>query len=456
MVEKASYVLSTYSFLISYSQEELLNVGYQSRNGNPIPSFDENLLIGLCSEAQQIFENESNILEIEGDLIIVGDIHGSLHDLLRILHLIFEGRSKVLFLGDYVDRGNFSLECITLLFSLKVMYPDIVYLLRGNHEFDSICSQYGFKDEILNYQNPKQFEDDLYGICNSYQKCDDRYKYSESLYNAFIQAFSYLPLCAIVNKTTFCVHGGLSPKLNLIDNINEIKRPINYLEESDLLADLIWSDPSSNTNGSFDENPRGFGYLFNREAVCKFLKNNSFNRIIRAHECVNKGSLQNFDGKCITVFSASSYGKFLGNSSSVLRLFQSDDSIGALTFLPIRRLQKNEALYYKVQPLNTNENKNRVCFSLLHPILISNCLASRLISNKNVRQIKKSKRISFQTSSLLPAPLIKPKFVTNSRKSYPYLKNSVLIKSASTNKYDNEIIMNNENNDDHQNNNILY
>lgn len=330
------------------------------------------------------------------------------------------------------------------------------YLLRGNHEFDSICSQYGFKDEILNYQNPKQFEDDLYGICNSYQKCDDRYKYSESLYNAFIQAFSYLPICTIVNKTTFCVHGGLSPKLNLIDNINEIKRPINYLEESELLADLIWSDPSSNTDGLFDENPRGFGYLFNREAVCNFLKNNSFNRIIRAHECVNKGSLQNFDGKCITVFSASSYGKFLGNSSSVLRLFQSDDSIRALTFLPIRRLQKNEALYYKVQPLNTNENKNRVCFSLLHPILISKCLASRLISNKNVRQIKKSKRISFQTSSLLPAPLIKPKFVTNSRKSYPYLKNSVLIKSASTNKYDNEIIMNNENNDDHQNSNILY
>lgn len=93
-----------------------------------IPSFDEELIIDLCFNAQNIFQKESNILELEGDLIVVGDIHGSLHDLLRILKFIQEGKFNVLFLGDYVDRGNFSLECITLLYALKIIYPDQYYI----------------------------------------------------------------------------------------------------------------------------------------------------------------------------------------------------------------------------------------------------------------------------------------------------------------------------------------
>lgn len=156
MSETAEYVSSAYSFIYTYPLDKLLDFGYQSREGNPIPSFDEELLINLCSEAEQIFEKEKNILELDGDLIIVGDIHGSLHDLLRILKYIHEKNTKVLFLGDYVDRGNFSLECITILFSMKILYPNQFYLLRGNHEFDSICSQYGFKSEILNHHIPKK------------------------------------------------------------------------------------------------------------------------------------------------------------------------------------------------------------------------------------------------------------------------------------------------------------
>lgn len=126
----SSYILSAYSFISSNTDDMLLDAGNRSKNGNPIPSFDENLLIDLCSEATQIFANEKNILEIEGDIIIVGDIHGSLHDLLRILKFIKKKNSKILFLGDYVDRGNFSLECITILFALKVSYPDDFFLIE--------------------------------------------------------------------------------------------------------------------------------------------------------------------------------------------------------------------------------------------------------------------------------------------------------------------------------------
>ncbi|KAK8876537.1 hypothetical protein M9Y10_006754 [Tritrichomonas musculus] len=444
MGKSAQYILSSYSFIFTHTQDKLLDVGYQPKNGDPIPSFDENVLIDLCTEVQQIFEKESNVLEIEGDVIIVGDIHGSFHDLLRILKFIQERNSRVIFLGDYVDRGNFSLECVTLLFALKVVHPDLFYLIRGNHEFDSICSQYGFKEEILNYYNPKKVTNPtlskqkqlnlklmkaksliLYDNLEPETQPDEYYsnhidrncyKYTEELYNAFIKAFSYLPIAAIANKTTFCIHGGLSPKLDHVDTINtNIARPITKMEESQLLSDVVWSDPSC-SSCLFDDNPRGRGYLFNRESVSLFLKNNSFNRMIRAHQCVKKGTLSNFGDQCITVFSASSYDK-MGNFSSILQLFQQDDVIKVTTFPPLERLQKSEAFYYKVQALNPNEEKSHVCFSLMHPKLITRTP----IVGKGSRQIKPFKSentLTLSSSSFRLSSLVKPKFTTNQRKSF--------------------------------------
>lgn len=417
MTQPAAYILSSYSFITAQPIEHILDVGYQSNDGSPIPSFDENLLIELCSNAKHIFEKESNILDIKGDIIIVGDIHGSLHDLLRILKFIQENNSKALFLGDYVDRGNFSLECITLLFALKVMYPEKYYLIRGNHEFDAICSQYGFLDEIIDYHNPKKVKEDsslsqLNEIINSDQflfddddedkivendtyiscnRCDiyysnhndmDCYKYSQKLYDAFIKAFSYLPISAIVNKTNFCIHGGLSPSLNTVSQIQKnICRPISDFEENKLLSDIVWSDPVNSSSFLFSDNTRGGGYFYNQKAALDFLKKNSLSRMIRAHECVKHGSQTHFLDKCITVFSASSYCSSRKNESGVLKLFQKGDCLEFVTFPPLPRLEKCEAVYYKVQPLHENSNKNHLYFSLRHPILASN-LAVRLAKVK--------------------------------------------------------------------------
>lgn len=413
------------------------------KEGNPIPSFDEDILIQLCLEVHQILAKENNIINIEGDVIVVGDIHGSLHDLLRILKFIQDKKAKVLFLGDYVDRGCFSLECITILFSMKVMHPDSIFLIRGNHEFDSLCSQYGFKDEILNYHSLKNPENcsslsakplikksqslfELNHIENEYyERCNDMYcyKYTETLYDAFINAFSYLPICAIINKATFCIHGGLSPKLNHVDDINKhIKRPISDFEENDLLSDVIWSDPA-HCNSLFDENPRGKGYLFNREATATFIKNNNLTRIIRAHECVANGSLKNFGDKCITVFSASSYDKQMGNSSSILEIFQKDDSITVTTFEPLQRLQKSEAFYYKVQSLKSNEEKTQYYFSLHHPTLPS-CI--NLLSNKSSKH-KSENLFILKTIISKPRTLINPKFTTNQRKSCQIMQNKTTL-----------------------------
>lgn len=369
MKATASDVFSAYSFISSLTIDELLNVGFHSKDENPIPSFDENFLIDLCSNAQQIFASEENVLNLEGNFIIVGDIHGSLHDLLRILKLIHENDFKVLFLGDYVDRGSFSLECITLLFALKILHPDIFYLIRGNHEFDSLCRQYGFKSEILNSINTFQNNEEKGGFrCSQSLNVifdTDHYIYTERLYEACLKVFAYLPICAIINQTTFCVHGGLSPKLDHIDRIYEIQRPIYSFDENALISDMVWSDPTYCSSVCFQDNPRGLGSLFNGEAILNFLNNNSFRRIIRGHQCVQNGSSASFGDKCITVFSASSYNDLQNNYSAVLKIYQNSNQIKVCNFPPIQRLQKSEAVYYKFQK-DISKKKTPVCFSLFN------------------------------------------------------------------------------------------
>lgn len=132
-----------------------------------------------------------------------------------------------------------------------------------------------------------------------------------------------MPVCAIVNNTTFCIHGGLTPKLEFVDDINKlIIRPINKFDESPLFSDVVWSDPTSKNDLVYSENVRGRGYQFNGMAVNLFLNKNSLKRIIRAHECVTYGVHCLFDNKCITVFSASSYSQNVNNFSGILELFQ--------------------------------------------------------------------------------------------------------------------------------------
>lgn len=413
MSRVASYILTAYASITSLPPDKLLDVGYQTKDPTPIPSFDENLLIDLCNEAQKIFESENNILEIEGNFIIVGDIHGSFHDLLRILQFIYESDAKVIFLGDYVDRGNFSLECITILFSMKVMRPNDFYLIRGNHEFEAVCSLYGFKDEIIHYHDPKK--DAKKGDINLYNGYDlNCYRYTENLYEAFLRTFSYLPIGAILNLSTFCIHGGLSPKIDHVEYLQTlIQRPVKNFEESLLLTDLVWSDPSHSSK-LFEENLRGKGYLFNRESIKNFLDNSSLVRMIRGHQCVKNGCVKNFGDKCITIFSASSYDKEMGNKSAILQLFERDDSIHVKTFPPIKRLQKSDAVYYKVQPLNSIQNNIKNVFSLQF-----SSMSLRIPSSPSFSQIKSQRSENFlfrQNSALKIAPIVKPKFTTNSKK----------------------------------------
>lgn len=131
---------------------------------------------------------------MEAPVCITGDFHGQFYDLLRLMKLVGGAppAKRFLVMGDFVDRGKQSLETICLLLAYKIRYPDMMYLIRGNHECAEITRVYGFYDECKRKQNL-------------------------SIYRLFIELFNHLPVAAIVNDRIFCIHGGLSPEL---ENLN--------------------------------------------------------------------------------------------------------------------------------------------------------------------------------------------------------------------------------------------
>ena len=271
----------------------------------------------VCSEIQTIFEAEQNIINVSSGenshVHIVGDLHGQIGDLLKVLqrgglppnnfsNKAIGGRPNsslkntfnkpiagnenpiYIFLGDYVDRGKYSVEVICLLFSLKLLFPNNFILLRGNHESRELTKIFGFANE-----------------CKA--------KLNKQCHKHFCAAFNKMPICAIVDNKYFCVHGGISPQLKTINDINAIDR-YREVPDSGLFTDLLWSDPSPNQEmKEWSENDRGCSFYYGIDSVQKFLENNHLQCIIRGHQYVPNGYNYPFypDESVLTVFSATNY-----------------------------------------------------------------------------------------------------------------------------------------------------
>jgi hypothetical protein len=214
-----------------------------------------------------------------------------LHDLLRILrdHGL---DGHYLFLGDYVDRGEQSVEVFLFLCALKVLFPDYVYLLRGNHERRHRTAENDFKKE-----------------CNK--------KLDETVYSAFCDAFKWLSLAATVNGRFFCVHGGASWHLDCCEDLTTIRKPIKRVCADDVVSDILWSDPSQNSE-DYRDSKRKCGYEFNQDALVVFLEHFDCETLIRAHQFCQGGFARPFGTDiCITICSSAGYcGR--GNSASAL------------------------------------------------------------------------------------------------------------------------------------------
>ena len=131
----------------------------------------------------------------------------------------FVPETNYLFLGDYVDRGYHSVETFLLLIAIKIKYPERINLIRGNHETRQITQVYGFHEECLR-----------------------KYNNSSNVWRYCTEVFDYIALAAVIDGKIFCVHGGLSPNINTIDEIKNFDRKQEVPHEGPI-SDLLWSDP---------------------------------------------------------------------------------------------------------------------------------------------------------------------------------------------------------------------
>ena len=283
---------------------------------------------------------------ITGKFIIVGDLHGNLNDLLYIIKSIGElnENNQILFLGDYVDRGNNSILVLFTILKLFNQYPNYVHLLRGNHECKGISKKYGFLDN-----------------CHcSFEKYDD----AEKVFEIFTSIFPYFHIGSILNffneknlensMKIFCVHGGISKTEIDLQKINEINYQ-NLIEISDneIISDLLWSDPQENPG--FLDNSRGIGNLFGPDKFKEFLNFNNLNFIIRAHELCYDGFNRLFNKKLLTLFSASNYCN-LKNYGAFLKINYNEKINFKIDVYDNEKTKKFESDYFQNELFNKEFN----------------------------------------------------------------------------------------------------
>lgn len=274
----------------------------------------EDQLIRIIEMADEIMTKEPNMLNVDVPATVVGDIHGQFYDLLGMFEMCGDpSDTQYLFLGDYVDRGDRSIEVLILLYAMKVNYPTNVWLLRGNHESKRMTAYFTFQKECL---------------------C----RYSSNLYSKSIKSFRSLPLCAVLNKQFFCVHAGISSDLWDLEDVNtKINRFRDDFPSKGLFCDLMWSDPydeydEENNNADDDDFEDLFSFNYERRcsvfysyrAVEAFLNHNSLLSVVRGHQPQDSGyriykinEMTNFP-TLITLFSAPNYCGTYNNMAAVL------------------------------------------------------------------------------------------------------------------------------------------
>lgn len=303
---------------VLYRLLELLPEHYTSKSSGE-QRIPEGLIVQILVKARAILASEPILVEVDSPVYVCGDLHGQYYDLVNIFKRCPPLGGKVfgldrkkprvaqedssqetmysfLFLGDYVDRGARSVEVVVTLLALKIISPQRLTMLRGNHEDEQIMLLYGFYDEC-------------------------KRRYGVKLFKMFTDLFRMLPVAALVNGSIFCMHGGLSSELRFVKDIPDT-RPCN-VPHSGIICDLLWADPEAGLPSGVDWAPssRRISSVFSERALERFLLENDLDLVCRAHQVVEEGFQFFPDHKkrhLLTVFSATNYCNEFGNRGGIL------------------------------------------------------------------------------------------------------------------------------------------
>ncbi|KAK7088081.1 uncharacterized protein [Littorina saxatilis] len=307
----------------SHANEMLSGLRYFERPvkgdaGTQKPAFDwgqvdrsalARCLLTLCRHVKEELAEEPRLLKLRSPTYILGDIHGNYADLVSFEKALWRlgpvlTPATFLFLGDYVDRGDYGVEVVAYLFAQKMLAPQKFFLLRGNHELRSVQEMFHFKSECL-----EKFGDDI-GL---------------QVWDAVNDCFDVMPIAATVDDKVFCVHGGIPSPENEggghLEAINKIPVPLPDPEvDSPMAWEILWSDPISidlvtpetmkdmkEHQGFTFNSRRGTAHFFSCNALFAFLERNGLSHVIRAHEVQEVGFQVQQQGKLLTVFSSSRY-----------------------------------------------------------------------------------------------------------------------------------------------------
>jgi len=225
----------------------------------------------LVSKASQIFEKESRLIHLppEGKVVFVGDTHGDLDASQKVIYKYLKSPYRIVFLGDYVDRGEESEENINYLLQMKIEHPEQIFLLAGNHE--------GFMVKEL---YPANFWESL--------SLEKRKEYGT--------IFSMLPLCASAENGILALHGGL-PEFETIEAVNGIGLGDEQWDR------IVWGDfieRESGVMGNFWGRPQLGSSYFDR-----LMERYQKKVLIRSHQ--PHAPLMMFKKRCITIFTSYAY-----------------------------------------------------------------------------------------------------------------------------------------------------
>ena len=226
---------------------------------------------------------------------VCGDTHGQFYDVLNMFENVSGWPSPTnpyVFNGDYVDRGSFSVEVVTMFFAWKLLYPRCFFLSRGNHEGKQMNKMYGFEGEV-------------------------KHKYDEKVMGIFTEVFNWLPLYHTLNGRIFVVHGGLFSQDDVtLDDLRKVDRN-REPPDSGLMSDALWADPQPFPGRG--PSKRGVGLTFGPDVTAKFLDDNGLKMLVRSHEVKDEGYLIEHNGRLVTIFSAPNYCDQMGNKGGVIQ-----------------------------------------------------------------------------------------------------------------------------------------